>query len=639
MTPTQTNRQLSLTTPLGKDVLLLAAFSGREEMSRPFQYRLDLLSTRQDVAAKDLVGKNVTFTVAREQGTPRCFNGFVSRFSAGGVLFQGLRQYYAEVVPWLWFLSRTADCRVFQNKAVPEVVEQVFKDLGFTDYDWQLKGSHPKWEYCVQYRETDFDFVSRLLEQEGIFYFFRHESGKHTLVLADQKSAYKDCPEKEVDYSTGSLAVPHVTQWEHHYEFRAGKWAHTDYNFEAPATALLVATTSLVKLPPNDKYEIYDYPGQYEKKEQGEADVKVRMEEEEQACDVVVGQSNCGSFAPGGKFKLKSHACPSEAGKGYVLVAVEHSASEGSYVTGNGTGHAYANSFTCIPDGVQFRPARTTRRPVVPGPQPAVVVGPKGEEIYTDKYGRVRVQFFWDREGKRDENSTCWVRVAQPVAGKRWGTSFWPRVGQEVIVTFLEGDPDRPLVTGCVYNAEQMPPYLGDGPDDKHKNDNKVSGFKSNTTKGGQGFNELRFDDTKDRQQVFLHAERNLDVRVKNDSLETVLGERHVLVTKDRNEKVSKNQSLTVGENQNEKVGKNHALGAGQAVHIKAGQAVVIEAAEGLTLKVGGNFVVIDATGVAIKGAQVQINTGGAPGSGGGSHPAEPKEADDARRGSKSAPG
>jgi type VI secretion system secreted protein VgrG len=715
----QANRQLSITTPLGKDVLLLAGFSGREEMSRLFRFDLDLLSATMDIKPTDIVGKAVTVSLLRPGGSPRYFNGVVSRFSAGSTSPQGLRQYRAEMVPWLWFLTRTADCRIFQNKSVPEVVEQIFKDLGFTDYKKNLQSTYDKWEYCVQYRETDFNFVSRLLEQEGIFYYFQQADGKHTLVLADQKSAYQDCAEKEADYSAGSQAPNHVASWEHRYELRPGKWAQTDYNFETPLVSLMSNTTSVVKLPPNDKLEVYDYPGEYEKKSQGDAETKVRMEEEEVPYNVVHGGGNCRTFTPGAKFKLKSHACAGEAGD-YLLVAVEHSATEPAYLAGAAGAQMYANSFTCVPAAVQFRPARTTPKPVVQGPQTAVVVGPSGEEIYTDKYGRVRVQFFWDREGKKDEKSTCWIRVAQPIAGKRWGTSFWPRVGQEVVVTFLEGDPDHPLITGTVYNADQMPPYLGDGPDDKHKNDNKVSGFKSNTTKGGTGFNELRFDDTKDKQQVFIHAERDFDLRIKNERRERVFGNYHLIVgyekdgkkggdqremvyqdqhldvkrnvvqkiegsmqllvgggdapnpgnvdvaikkdraetieglahlhvKKDRNEKVDGKQSLTVGGDQHEKVTGGHALDA-KTVYLKAGDTVVIEASTGITLKVGGNFVVIDSSGVAIKGSQVLINSGGSPGSGSAASPTAPTDAqeanptkpdlaDDAKTGSKSAPG
>src|SRR5579884_2715973 len=234
---TQTQRLLSVTTPLGSDVLLLTAFSGRETMSRLFSYQLELFSEEESIDPTTIVGKNVTWSVQRGSSQPRFFNGFVSRFFTGGRQFRKLRSYRAEIVPWLWFLTRTANCRIFQNKTAPDIIKAVFDDLGFTDYKFQLRSTYVKREYCVQYRETAFNFVSRLMEEEGIFYFFQHEDGKHTLVLADQKSAYQDCAESQVDFSSGSRATNHITSWEHQYEFRTGKWAQTDYNFETPSTS------------------------------------------------------------------------------------------------------------------------------------------------------------------------------------------------------------------------------------------------------------------------------------------------------------------------------------------------------------------------------------------------------------------
>jgi type VI secretion system secreted protein VgrG len=654
---TQEKRQIAVTTPLGKDVLLLTAFTGEEELSRLFRFDLDMLSSNPGIAAKDIVGKSVTVSVHPPGGTVRYFNGLVSRFSAGSLQFRSLRQYRAEVVPWLWFLARTADCRIFQNKTAPDIVEQIFKDLGFSAYELNLKATYVKREYCVQYRETDFNFVSRLLEQEGIFYWFRHENGKHTLVLADQASAYKDCLEKDVEYSPGSFVPNHVSEWEHRYEFRPGKWAQTDYNFETPSTSLMTNTNTVVKLPGNDRYEVYDYPGEYLKKGDGEAATKVRMQGDEVPFDVVAGAGTCSTFTPGGKFTLKKHDCASEAGKGYVITSIRHEANEASYQTGEAPVFTYRNSFTCVPDAVTFRPARTTPEPVVQGPQTAVVVGPSGEEIYTDKYGRVKVQFFWDREGKKNENSSCWIRVAQGWAGKNWGIVFHPRVGQEVVVSFLEGDPDRPLITGRVYNADQMPPY------ELPKNQTQ-STIKSRSSKGGgtTNFNELRFEDKKGNEQVFLHAEKDMDWRVKNDSREFVVNDRHqvikgdhrgsvekdchltvkgnrveavkqdhsVHVTGNRMEKIDQNASHQVGMKRQEKVGTNYALDAGMEVHIKGGMKVVIEAGMQLSLKAGANFIDIGPEGVAISGTpMVMINSGGSAGSGSGSSPQDPKDAKD----------
>ncbi len=647
MPHTQDNRLLAVTTPLGKDVLLLAGFSGREELSRLFRYDLELLSENGGIAAKDVVGKAVTWKV-HGSVAPRYFHGVVSRFVAGEARLHGLRQYRAEVVPWLWFLTRTTDCRIFQKKTAPEIVEQIFKDLGFAAYQLSLRGTYVKRDYCVQYRETDFDFVSRLMEQEGIFYFFKHEDGKHTLVLADQKSAYKDCAEKEVVYTAGSLVPSHVSRWEHGYEFRAGKWAQTDYNFETPSTDLMTKSTTIVPLPDNKKFELYDYPGAYAVKADGGELTKVRMEEEEVPYDAVTGASTCRSFTLAGKFTLKEHVCTSEAGKGYVITSVQHSASDDSYVDGT-VGASYKNAFTCIPDSVTFRPARLTPRPVVRGPQTAVVVGTKGEEIYTDKYGRVKVQFFWDREGKKDENSSCWVRVAQGWAGKNWGIAFHPRIGQEVIVDFLEGDPDRPIITGRVYNAEQMPPY-------ELPANQTQSVLKTRSSKGGtaENFNELRFEDKKGSEEVYFHAEKDFNRVVENNdtlkvgSSKADDGSQTIEIWKDRTETVKEgdekvtiekgkrtvtvdkgddlhqvktgNRTVTVDTgndtHQIKKGNREVTIDMGNdTLTIKMGNQTTklslgkseTEAMQSIELKVGQSSVKIDQMGVTIKGMMVKI--------------------------------
>ena len=737
----QETRQLSLSTPLGENVLFLTAFSGSEEMSRLFQFELDMIADNPSIAAADIVGKNVTFAIELTDGSQRFFNGFVSEFVAGDV-GEGRRSYEATVVPWLWFLTQTSDCRIFQNKTVVEIIEQIFSEYGFSDFETaEIKGQHKTWDYCVQYRETDFNFVSRLMEQEGIFYYFRHENGKHTLVMADATSAYKDCPENEVDYppTEGTTALAdHITDWEHRYEYCSGKWAQTDYNFETPNTNLMVQTNSVVNVGANSNYEIYDYPGEYSKKPDGQGEVKLRMEEEEVEHNVVSGAGQCKTFTPGGKFKIGVHPSPDEQGKGYVITSISHSATEPlAYETGGDSGgEEYSNTFTCIPDSVVFRPARTTAKPLVSGIQTAVVVGPNGEEIHCDKYGRVKVQFHWDREGQRDDKSSCWIRVAHNSAGRKWGFLSIPRIGQEVVIDFLEGDPDRPLIVGSVYNADQMPHY------GLPANQTR-SYIKSNSSKGGSGFNELMFEDKKDSERVFLHAQKNMDVRVRNDSKARIYGNRHqivgwekdgqkggdqrekvyqdkhlnvkrhqvehiegnyqlmvgngeaedggsvaIVVEKqtgvsvgeegvgikiegDKKEKVAGAQhltveggrkeklgslaltidgadnekvgshSLTVGQDQHVKVGMNHALEAGQEVHIKGGMNVIIEAGMQLTLKVGGNFVNIGPAGVDIQGILVNINSGGAAGSGSGCSPESPEapeEPDDADQAAPAAP-
>lgn len=579
----QEKRLLSLKTPLGDDVLLLTGFRGREEISRLFRYELDMISDDGAIAAADIVGKNVTFSVKMADDSPRFFNGFVSRFVAGDEE-GGRRNYRAEVVPWLWFLTQTADCRIFQNMRVPEIIEKIFGDLGFSDFDLgKVGGNHKKWEYCVQYRETDFNFVSRLMEQEGIYYYFKHEDGAHKLVLADSANGYHDCVEKEVECprSLGRHVLQdHITHWEHGYAFRPGKWAHTDYDFKKPGSSLMARTNSLVKLPGIDKYEIYDYPGEYVERSDGDAEVKVRMEEEEAAHDVVTAAGTCKSFTPGGKFTVTSHRSSSEEGKPFVITAIQHAATEPlAYETGGAVGEDYSNSFTCIPASVTFRPARTTPKPLVSGVQTAVVVGPAGEEIFCDEFGRVKVQFHWDREGKKDDKSSCWIRTAHNIAGKNWGFVAIPRIGQEVVVDFLEGDPDRPLIVGSVYNAEQMPPY--ELPANKTQ-----TGIKTRSSKEGDAsnFNEIRFEDKKGDEQLFIHAEKNQDIEVENDETlwvghdrtknvdhnesttigndrrERVKHDESIQIDNDRQEDVKGNEKIRIGKSRNERVGKDEEI-------------------------------------------------------------------------------
>jgi type VI secretion system secreted protein VgrG len=580
--------------PLGKDVLLLTAFSGKEEISRLFNFELDLLSLRADVKPDEIIGKNITFVLKRGDSDTRYFNGYVNRFSASGLNIRGMRLYRAEVVPWLWFLTQTADCRIFQGGTVPKIIEQVFTDLGFKDFDTGgIKGKHPKWDYCVQYRETNFNFVSRLMEQEGIFYWFQHTAkDKHILMLADHKGAYEDLPEQEVEHISGAaeaMSAGHVWSWEHLYEFLPGRWAQSDYNFTKPSASLQTSTSTVVKLPSAKKYEIYDYPGEYLQRGEGQNLTELRMEEAEATYDTVEAASDCRSFCPGGKFTLKRHECTTESKKCYLVKAINHSASNETYIGSEEEGEEYSNTFSCIPADVVFRPSRITPKPLVQGPQTAVVVGPSGEEIYTDKYGRVKFQFHWDRKGKRDEKSSCWVRVSQPWAGENWGGVIIPRIGLEVIVEFLEGDPDRPIVTGRVYNAEQMPPYSLPG--------NKTqTGMKSRSSPGGgaANFNEIRFEDKKGQEQLFIHAEKDQAIEVENDENHSVGNNEKITIGNDRTESVGNNETITIGSNRTEQVGVNETvtigsnrsvtIGSNKTETITINKAETIGAAKELTI-------------------------------------------------------
>jgi type VI secretion system secreted protein VgrG len=588
----QSKRLIRMTKgPLAPDEVVVTGFSGDEAISRPFDFVLEFISTKLDLKPKDVIGKDLTIELDRRDKeaqpiAPRYFHGYINRFAAGEVVFKEpgehkYRRYRAGMVPWLWFLSKTARCFLFfpekKEKSIFEVIEAVFNraksDL-HVDPVSDLKGindlKNRKVEHCVQYRETDLNFVSRTMEKYGVFYYFKFEDGKHTLVL-DMKKNYPACEEAEVVFPSVSGGQPTgdiITDWQHSYRFVSGRWSYTDYNFETPSTSLKASVPKLpaVDVPQGEKYEVYDYPGEYAVQPDGESCARVRQEEEEVHHAFVDGASTCRTFAPGFKFKLATHPdddVASEHGKSYLLTSVTHSASQSSDDTGDSAGASYANRFSCIADSMQFRPVRSTPQPVISGVQTAVVVGPAGEEIYTDKYGRVKVQFHWDRIGGKNENSSCWIRVSSPWAGKAWGGISIPRIGQEVIVDFLEGDPDQPIVTGRVYNAEQMPPY-------ELPANMTQSGVKSRSSKGGDGanFNEIRFEDKKGSEQLFIHAEKNQDIEVENDEThwvghdrkKTIDNDETTLVKGNRTETVDKDETITIHGKRTETVDKDETI-------------------------------------------------------------------------------
>ncbi|MGB8457375.1 MAG: type VI secretion system tip protein TssI/VgrG [Candidatus Acidiferrum sp.] len=686
MAYTQDNRIIAIDTPLGKDVFLLHGFAAQEAISRLFRISAELFSENASIDFTKVIGQRVTISLQLADGSKRYFNGHISRFAQTG-MDERFTHYHAEIVPWLWFLTRRADCRIFQNMTIPDIVAKVFKDRGFGDFRNSLQGDFEQREYCVQYRETDFNFVSRLMEQYGIFYFFEHEQNKHTLVMGNKPSVHKPCPvqsKARVDFTAGVYLKDEdlVGSWNLEQELRPGKYAMTDYNFETPGTSLLANENTIFKVGGNDNYEVFDYPGEYTKKAEGESRTQIRMQEEEAIHLIGVGSGSCRAFASGYLFDLSGHA-RTDQNQTYLLTEVQHSATVGNSYMGAGTesDEHYSNHFKCIPDSVPYRPQRHTPRPFVQGPQTAVVTGKSGEEIWTDKYGRVKVQFFWDREGKKDEKSSCWVRVSQPWAGKNWGAINIPRMGQEVIVEFLEGDPDRPLITGRVYNDEQMPPY-------KLADNQTRTTFLTRSTKGGgsSNFNELRFEDKKGDEQIFMNAEKDMDWRVEKESREYVGANRHMIVKSsqfesvdgdkqsqvggkfiekiagdtsiqvgakrmeqvgsdesvtiggNRKEQVNNNESITIGQNQktavgesvsitigqnrNAEIGGNDVVSATQAVYITGGMNVVIQAGMQLSLVGPGGFIDIGPAGVSIQGTMVLINSGGAPGSAQSANPA-----------------
>ncbi len=638
---TQTDRSLQIDTTLGPDTFVIRSFHVHEAISELFEFNLELASENFQIVPSKIIAQQVTVRAVFDDSDERPFHGFVSRFSMLPSE-DHLAHYRMRIVPSLWFLTRTTNCAIFQNKTTPEIVEAIFKRYGVSNYKMELTGSYAKREYCVQYRETAFDFMARLLEEEGICYYFQHSDKGHTVILADSTSGHGPCElEPEVIYEpvSGKGLNPdesHVQDWVRTVEIRPTKWTQGDFEFKQPKFDLSDTEPSLSKLPVPE-LERYDYPGRFNSASGAQQLTRVRMEEDESAIDTIVGRGNCRGMAAGYTFKIKHNFRPDQEGS-FLLTAVEHQAEQGSLYAGDeyrAGKEPYANTFWAIPAEAPFRPLRKTARPYIRGPQTAFVTGPKGEEIYVDQYGRVKVQFHWDREGNADDASSCWVRVSQSIAGKGWGAMQLPRVGHEVIVEFLEGDPDRPLITGRVYNADHITPYKL--PDEKSK-----SALKTLSYPGGGGFNELRMEDKKGSEQVFIHGEKDLDVRIKNDSREWIGRDRHLIVQRDKIEQISRDKHETIQRDQVEAITRDHHLtiSGKEAIAISGshsmavtgdvieqfsgnqstqvtgscyikGMNVVVEAATGLTINVGSNFITINSAGIQITGTMVMINSGG----------------------------
>jgi type VI secretion system secreted protein VgrG len=521
-TYTQANRPFTVTTPLGKDVLLLTGFQGHEAISQLFNFQVDLLAeTQSEIHFDRIVGQNVTVEMRLANEEKRYFNGMVKRFSQGA-RDESFVHFRAELVPKLWLLTKKVRSCIFQHLSVPDILRRVFSEL---DVTYEISGTYYPRDYCVQYRESDFDFASRLMEEEGIYYFFKHGDASHEMVVTDMANQHPSVPgQSNVVYeeiSGGVRKDMRITSWEKTQELRSGEYTLWDHCFEFPGKNLQAKgktidsvtvgeVTHKLSVGGNDHLKIYDYPGGYAQRfggidrnggarpqdlknifPDGERTVRIRMEQEEVASLEIRGASNCGHFVAGHKFTLERHF---DANDRYLLTSVDHDARlDGNYRSNQAMAFHYENRFTCIPVALPYRPHRVTRKPVIAGVQTATVVGPGGEKIFCDKYGRVKVQFHWDREGKNDADSSCWIRVSQPWGGKGWGGMFIPHVGQEVVVTFKEGDPDRPLISGRVYNPDQMPPIA-------------LPAGKSKSVIRDHGGNEIIMEGAGGSQQMRLHS-------------------------------------------------------------------------------------------------------------------------------------
>ena len=669
--PEATALQMKLLTPLG-DALRLRSMVVHEEISRLFEYEVIALSEDPAISADDLLGVGVAVSMEAADDSPRWFHGVVTSFGIEGV--DGRHFSYRMMLrPWLWLLTRSANVRIYQEKSVPDIVKEVL-----SAYDGQvllqLTGTYAPRIYCVQYRESDFDFVSRLLEEEGIFYFFRHEQGQHKLVLADAPGVHEtvagfaSLPYLEDEQRLADH--PAIHKWRMSHEIQTGKVTLRDYHFETPATDLTSNTAASSRGHASATLEVYDYPGLYSAKARGDALAKIRLEEAESRFGRYTGQGNTPGLVTGTRFTLQNHPRDDQNAE-YLVLSTRIEMRQAGYESGDERDTLYRCDFMLQRYSEPFRPARITPKPAVAGPQTAVVVG-NGDpgDIVTDEHARVKVQFHWDRLGQKNANSSCWVRVATPLAGNGWGMISLPRLGQEVVVDFLEGDPDQPLITGRVYNAAQLPPYAL--PDNA-----TVSTFKSRSKLGGaDDFNELRFEDKAGSEYMLLHAQKDRfefveqtlkseigmeeHRTVKQARKEKIGGEYHLSVAKDAKQKFDAKLSIATGQDMllksggifslktaqditaqsgaaislkssgdlHLKIGSNIGAEGGQNVHIKGGMNVVIEGGMQISIKAGGSSIVLGPDGVSITGAMVKINSGGSPGSGSGASPVAPTDPD-----------
>jgi type VI secretion system secreted protein VgrG len=596
--------------------LAVLRFSVEESLSAPFQAEVELVPGEDvEVDGAALLGQEALLTVQLGDGSARFVHGIIGHVrcwdEGSGPERKRCR---VRVMPRLWIQRHVRRSRIFQEMTAPEIVKKLLDEAG-VEYREALSGSYAKREYCVQYRESNLDFISRLLEEEGIFYFFEHGQGVHTLVLGDSPSAHEPLiGDPRLVFRERSQMVAEseaVYEFASRLEVQPGAVVLRDYNFLRP-TGDMNANASADGA--DAVLEVYDYPGRYAEQGTGKSLSKIRLEELRAKAETAAGSSVCRRLTPGYVFELAEHETGSYDGE-YLLLSVTHTGYQpevlpGTQVRSAGEQHEpYRNSFTCLRKEVPFRPERRTQRPWLPGPQTAVVVGPAGEEIHTDEHGRIKVQFHWDREGKGDDKSSCWIRVSQAWAGPGWGALYLPRIGQEVVVEFLEGDPDRPLVTGSVYNGHHPPPL--ELPGEKTK-----STLRSNSSPGGGGFNELRFEDAAGEEEVYFHAQKDLNIVVENDKSQQVGGNEKLLVEKDRSREIHGNQSLQVKkddssviggnqtldvtQNRSTTVGGNHseAIGGTQSITVGGSQSVSVALASaeniglGKAVNIGGAYAV-----------------------------------------------
>lgn len=594
----QNPRMLKLATTLGPDVLTPAWMSADETISRPYSVRVEAVSTDHSIDPQKMLGTAMSLRIKRKDYPARFFHGICNQFSVVGMTEREQCTYTMEFVPSLWFMSETSDCRVFQNKTVQDILQTLFDDNAVSPVQFKLYGDPlPQREYTVQFNETDLEFAQRIMEEDGLYYFFIHEEGSHTLVVCNGNAGFPAIPEGSVDVRPDLQSREHLSAWHERGHPASGEVTLRDYKFQTPTDTLEQQEVTRLKAAGKERRKVFRWPGEHLTASEGRRRARLRMEAAEAEARLFEGSGQHDGFVAGGKFDNSGS---------YVVHSVMHRASDESWRAG-GERADYSNSFVAFPADVPWRQTQERQKPRMPGLLTAVVVGPSGEEIYTDGdgYGRIKVQFPWDREGKKNENSSLWVRVVQPWADKGFGAFFLPRIGSEVAVAFFDGDPDRPVVVGALYNGDNMPPFEQPGR-------KTVTGIRTRSSPGGgsDDYNELSFDDRAGNEKVYVRAQKDMLVEVKNDQTLKILNCRIKEVKVDETVKIDGKQSFTIKGDRTAEITQGN-----EKLTVKSGNISTTasmgkidqEAMQSIELKVGSNSIRIDQTGITIKGMMVKL--------------------------------
>lgn len=636
----QATRAVRIHTPLPDSTLALSTMVGTEQLSELFDYTLECVSEDANIDLYDVLGKNISVVFDTDCDGERHINGLV--YQAAHIGSRGeYALYRLSVTAWPWMLTQTRDCKIFAEMKVPDIVSSVLNDNNFSDFDLRLTGSYDVWNFCVQYQESDFDFISRLMEHEGIYYFFEHVDDRHVMVICDSASAHSSAPNYAdiphyPESSDASRETDHLANWQFEKSVRSGKYVTKDFAFDQPRRDLLVQSAN-TNAGSYESKEVYEFPGGYSYAGSGEMTracgerlAKARMEAMSARHEVAEAEGNVRGLNAGNTFTLTN--CEREdQNREYLVLFASLEIQMDSYYSGTGGGSVeLKSSFRCMPSCTPYRTERKTPKPEIRGPQTAIVVGPAGEEIHTDEHGRVKLQFHWDRYGCSDENSSCWVRVSQAWAGEGWGSIHIPRIGQEVIVEYVEGDPDRPIVTGRVYNGDRPVPY-------NLPANATQSGIKSRSSMNGTpaNFNEIRMEDKKGSEEIYIHAEKNQTNIVENDEAtnvghdrsedigndesinighdrtETVGNDEKISIGSNRTEDVGKNETITIGTNRKEKVGSNESITIGGNRSEKVGKDEDITIGKDRSMQVGDDYSLDVGKKISITaGDEIVLSTG-----------------------------